>query len=178
MAVLIEGISVVIRRSAIMDKFPGGWEGFLSDVPNQTLCADDELARVGFMIPADAESYIKRLERFGLRYLVDGLAVDVVVADQQRGFAATCNWAEFGQVSLDEESGRRVAACQAKNSTLTTLVSPAGWQYQGSLSQTFGFVPSDHVDKSLKFLRHENGVDVYLNKLTGKEVYIGGTGRS
>jgi hypothetical protein len=32
------------------------------------------------------------------------------------------------------------------------------------------------VDKSLKFLRHENGVDVYLNKLTDEEVYSSRTG--
>lgn len=178
MAVLIEAISVIIKRSAIEDKFPGGWDGFLSDVPNQTLCADDELVRVGFMTPADVESYVKHLEEFGLRYLVNGLATDIVVADQQRGLAAPGNWAEFGHVSLDEESATRVAACRAKNSTLNTLASPPGWQYEGSFSQTFGFVPSEHVDRSLKFLRHEDGVDVYLNKLTGKEVYVGRTGRS
>jgi len=27
----------------------------------------------------------------------------------------------------------------------------------------------------MKFLRHENGLDVYLNQLTGKEVYMGRT---
>lgn len=55
-------------------------------------------------------------------------------------------------------------------------MTPDGWQYQGSLSQTYAFAPADHVDKSLKFLRHEDGVDVYLNSLTGKEVYLGRTG--
>jgi len=28
----------------------------------------------------------------------------------------------------------------------------------------------------LKFLRHEDGLDVYLNVLTGEEAYIGRTG--
>jgi hypothetical protein len=34
------------------------------------------------------------------------------------------------------------------------------------------------VDKSLEFLRREDGLDVYFNKLTGKEVYIGRTGET
>ena len=53
---------------------------------------------------------------------------------------------------------------------------PDGWVYEGSLSQTFGFVPTENADKSLKFLRHENGLDVYYSELTGKEVFVGRTG--
>jgi len=45
-AILIEAISVVIKRSVIDNKFPGGWEAFAEDCPNQTLCADSALARV------------------------------------------------------------------------------------------------------------------------------------
>ena len=45
------------------------------------------------------------------------------------------------------------------------------------ISREYGFVPNEHMGKSLKYLRHENGIDVYLNKVTGKEVYIGRTGK-
>ena len=31
MAVLIEAISVVVRRNRIDELFPGGWDGFISD---------------------------------------------------------------------------------------------------------------------------------------------------
>ena len=61
MAVLVEGISVIIRRRVIEEKFPGGWDAFVEDVPNETLCADDELARVGFMSPDDVKAYCKKL---------------------------------------------------------------------------------------------------------------------
>jgi len=40
MPVLVEATSVIIKRSAIDEKWPGGWESFVRDVPNQTLCAD------------------------------------------------------------------------------------------------------------------------------------------
>ena len=59
MPVLVEAISVIIKVEAIQSKFPGGWNGFENVVPNQTLCSDGEIARVGFMDPADAESFIE-----------------------------------------------------------------------------------------------------------------------
>lgn len=172
MAVLIEAISVVIKRSAIDEKFESNWEGFVADVPNETLCADDELARVGFMTPIDVKSYVKYLEKLGFKYQVNGSAVDLVVVDQQRGFAAPCNWAEFGFVNIDNN---RIAACRAVDGSNSPLLTPDEWEYEGSLSQTFGFVPSEHIDKSLAFLRHEAGLDVYCSALTGKEVFIGRT---
>ena len=73
MTVLVEGISVVVRASAL-DRYPGGWSAFKAAVPNQTLCADGELIRVGFMHPADVQAYVSELEQLGLRYLVDGSA--------------------------------------------------------------------------------------------------------
>jgi hypothetical protein len=175
-AILIEAISVVIKRSAIDDKYPGGWEAFVEDCPNQTLCADSTLARIGFMSPVDVESYVKQLEINGFVYLQNNEAKDLVVADQQRGLSANCKWVEFGHVNLDGDTSKRVASCQIVGGVDEPLLNPDGWKYEGSLSQTFAFAPTEHVDKSLQFLRHENGLDVYFNKLTGKEVYLGRTG--
>ena len=175
MAVLVEGISVIIRRKAIEEKFPGGWEAFVEDVPNETLCADDELARVGFMSHGDVKAYVQHLEKFGICYLSQGRAVDLVVGDQLQGPAAPCDWGQFGHVNIGEDPHQRVAACRAVGSTLNMLIHPDRWQYEGSLSQSFGFVPGDHPDNGLTFLRRENNVDVYHNSLTDKEVYIGRT---
>ena len=55
MAVLVEAISVIVRAAAIHQKYPGGWEAFKRIIPNQTLCADNELVRIGFMTPDDVE---------------------------------------------------------------------------------------------------------------------------
>jgi hypothetical protein len=44
MAILVEGISVIARRKTIEEKYPEGWAGFVRDVPNNTLCADEEIA--------------------------------------------------------------------------------------------------------------------------------------
>jgi hypothetical protein len=50
-------------------------------------------------------------------------------------------------------------------------------EIRGPLSASFGFVPDPHLDKSLTFLRHQDGLDVYWNRLSGKEVFIGRTSR-
>ncbi len=175
MAVLIEAISVVIRADAIRNKFPGGWEGFKHIVPNQTLCADNEIVRVGFMSPQDVESFVRRLQSNGLEFLRVDEAIDIAVADQMSGLTSQCSWLEFGHVNMGA-AGMRVAACRLTGSKETEIATPPGWVFEGSLSSTYGFVPSEHVEKGMKFLRHEKGLDVYLNSLTGKEVYIARTG--
>ena len=63
MPVLIEAISIGIRAEVVNKLYPGGWDGFRDDCPNKTLCADNELIRVGFMNPTDAQQGDKMRER-------------------------------------------------------------------------------------------------------------------
>lgn len=177
MAVLIEAISVVVRADQLLKKVPGGWDAFKGIVPNQTLCADNEIVRVGFMVPQDVESFIEKLQEFGLEFLRDGEAIDIAVADQTSGLTSKCAWLEFGHVNMDD-NGSRVAACQLVESNVKQVVTPSGWKFEGSLSSTFAFVPSEHAENGMKYLRHENGLDVYLNPITGLEMYVGRTGES
>lgn len=175
MAVLIEGISVVVKTASILAKHPGSWKQFAADVPNQTLCADGELARVGFMTPGDTKLYVHALAPRGLVYLRDGKAEDLVVIDQQRGIAAPCDWAECSQVDWRGDPTKKVTACRAVGSQGRSLVTPDGWAYEDSLSSKFLFVETGWVPEFMDFLRHENGLDVYRDLCTGKEVYVGRT---
>ena len=70
MAVLIEGISVVIKFDRISAAL-STWGSFVDWVPNRTMCSDNELVRIGFMSPADVAATIADLEKKGLRYLSD-----------------------------------------------------------------------------------------------------------
>jgi len=175
MAVLVEGISVIVKVSAVHEHFPGGWAAFRDSVPNATLCCDNELARIGFMAPDDTKAFVESLEGAGLVYLVDGNAQDIVVADQQRGFAAPCDWAEFGRINLDGEERKRVAACRLVGST-QQLFLPDGWSFDQSLSSQFSFVPEGFEAEFMDFVRRENNLEVYVDRRTGKEVYLGRAG--
>ena len=174
MPVLIEAISVVVRRDAIESKFLGGWEAFMGWVANRTLCADADIARVGFMAPADVKHFVDELQTVGLTYLANGRAVDIVVADQQRGLAAPCDWAEVGRVESDSLGGT-VMACRFVGSTDSTLVTPDGWTFERSLSHQFTFAEQGRVPEYLDFVRSEGSVDVYRDLRTDELVYIGRT---
>jgi hypothetical protein len=171
MAVLVEATSVIVRVQAASHRYPGGWQSFVRQAMNQTFCSDNELARIGFMSPDDCKAAVENLEQHGIIFLNDGRSQDLVVADQLRGFRVACDWADFGRVEI--RSGQTVSAAQLKGSTTRQVFCPDDWKYEGSLSQQFGFVPAGTEHKSLRFLRHEQGLDVYLNLVTGKEVYIG-----
>ena len=151
MAVLVEGISIIVRRDSIASTYRDGWRAFVDDVPNSTLCADDYITRVGFMGPPDVEAFVKHLERKGLRFLNGGKPVDLAIADQQRGLTMECDWLEFGKFGFGP-SGKvsacwffddpRVAAGMHLRGSSMNLATPAGWEFEGSLSQKFGFVPT------------------------------------
>lgn len=175
MAVLVEALSVVVRRQAIDSVFPGGWAGFVRFVPNRTLCADGELARVGFMSPEDAKRFVDLLEGRGLRFLAEAGAEDLAVVDQLRGPTCRASWLEFGSIEL--KPGQKVAACRLAGSEEEHIACPEGWTYESSLSNRFTYVPGDTADGGrLQFRRSDGGVDVYWDPDQKREVYMGRTG--
>ena len=150
MAVLVEAISVVVRRDAIEEKYHGGWGAFVAALPNAPMCADEELACVGFLGPEEVGDFVETLERGDLTFLEKGDAIDLAVADQQCGLTTSCDWLEFGELPFGE--GRKISACwffdgQRMGAGLhlrgrsMPLATPLGWVFEGSLSEKFTFVP-------------------------------------
>src|SRR6266851_5058688 len=126
MAVLVEATSVIIRVQAIHEWYDGGWPSFAQDVPNQTLCSDNELARIGFMSPDDCRAFVDNLDRLGIAFLRSGQSQDIVIADQLRGFTVPCEWADFGRIEISP--GQTVSAAQLRGSTSRQVFSPEGWK--------------------------------------------------
>ena len=151
MAVLVEGISVVVRRASIKSKFQGGWALFVALVPNETMCTDEIIVRVGFLSPQDTQNYIELLESRGLTFLVDGHCQDLAVVDQLRGPTMPADWLEYARLPWGD-TGAKVAACWLFDgprmgagthfpSRQIAIATPRGWQYEDSLSSNFTFVP-------------------------------------
>lgn len=143
MAVLVEGISVIIR----MDRLTpfGSWDAFKNIVPNETLCADTELVRVGFMSPADVRDFIDELRSYGLRFSETGPAEDIAVCDQQQGFTTECDWAEFGTIHIDGDPKQPAGVARRVGSKISTAATPIGWSWKNSLTREFSFVPNEEV---------------------------------
>jgi hypothetical protein len=160
-----------VKVQAIRDRLAGGCSAFNDGVPNNTLCSDGEVARVGFMNPYDAEAYIEGLERHGLTALRDGKSQDITFAVQAEGITVPCDWLEFGRIDIAPD--QNISTVWLKGGANRKVICPANWTYEKSLSRQYAVVPPAQVDKSLTFLRHENGLDVYRNALNGEEVFIG-----
>jgi hypothetical protein len=186
MAVLLEAISVIVKRKSIDGKITGGWLRFIEAVPNGSLCTDGELARVGFMTPTDVTQFLQTLEDIGLTFLTDeGSAVDFCVVDQLRGPTTDVDWLEIAKLKIDEH-GNHVSACWLfegpresygihMKSLSMQIATPIGWNYEDSLSKHVNFIPNEEVNNRLQFLRHEDGIDVYWDNETGTEVFSGRT---
>jgi hypothetical protein len=174
MPVLVEAISVVCRIDAIEQKFEDGWDAFARLVPNQTLARDNDLVRVGFMIPDDVKAFVDQLQAHGLQFLVEDQAVDIAVVDQVQGFTSICAWLELAKINLND-AGQQIAVVRLVGTSSGEVAVPDGWVFERSLSSSFGFVPNKHMNKVLKFLRRERNLYVYEDALSGGEVYVGRT---
>jgi hypothetical protein len=172
MAVLIEGISVLVRVSTISAKLPGGIDAFRQLVRNSTYCADGDLARVGFMTPTDTERFVKQLLQLGFVHLSNEGVADIVVVDQLQGPLSACSWVEFGHAFLDGKSGR-IAICRSPGGTDKTIALPDGWSFENSLSASHTFVPTEKTEESVEYKGRQKGLDVYADRKSGKELFAG-----
>jgi tetratricopeptide (TPR) repeat protein len=164
MAVLIEGYSVVVRNSTIAARYPDGVEGYERDCPNGSFCSDAHLSRVGFMVQRDADYFVAGLAAKGLTPYRNDAAEDVALLDAVEGLVLPCDWLEVGRY-------RGVTLAWLAGSEPGDLHAPAGWDFESAMV----YMPAHEARERLEFLRSEDDVDVYQDRATGKEYYIGRT---
>lgn len=178
MAVLIEGISIVVRRDRIESKFQGGWENFIALCPNKTLCSDENLVRVGFMARQDAIKYADKLKNLGLVFFQDNQFIDFAVVDQLVGPTVKCDWLEYS-ILAPFNPEMTIAICElvgSREGNSIKVAFPAGWDYENSLSKTPKCFSDQEPSTRYRYLYTKNGLDVLLDLKTGKEVYVGRSG--
>lgn len=156
MAVLVEGLSIVVLRDAIDSRYVGGWSRFLADVPAVSWCADDSLVSTSFAVPTDVKSWASILQVRGLRFLDGTTAVDFVVVHQLHGPTSPCEWLRFGAVRTASHVDR-LSACHHVDSTSRVVVIPAAWRYEQSLSRQVGEAQPLRPLESFEHLRHHDG---------------------
>jgi hypothetical protein len=139
-AVLIEAISVVVRLSDVKEKYPGGWEQFVRDTPQDMLCADSHVARVGFLEMAEAQAFVNSLTTHGLAFQTDGHSADIAVVDQATGPTTPVDWLEFGIVPFLDGA---VTVARMVGDSENMLMTPDGWKFERSLSRAAGLTPDD-----------------------------------
>ena len=175
MAVLCEAISVIIKKASIEVRCEGGFSAFLNGVPNNTLCDDGELVRVGFMSPDLVKAFVDELVYSNLRFHRQPTReleqdIDIAVVDQQAGLTTPCDWLLVGRIPINP-NGDQVTACWLAESKIQKLYFPENWNYDHSLSKKFHFSKSENVETEMKYIRTEGNLDVYLNVKLGIEVF-------
>lgn len=161
MALPIEGFSVVAQLDRIERLLA---EGSVRP-PNGTALADQHLWRCCFMAKRDAEIFLRTLAQLGLN-VSQGPDSDVVIATEfDRTVEPYCEWlrlAVWEKAVIGWKEGTRPKTVTARE----------GWDPKvGS-----GLIFHDPAAMQfLEFVRLENNVEVFRNKKTGREVYIGRT---
>jgi hypothetical protein len=158
-AVIVDGWAVIARRAAVETRLPDGVAGWFAIRPNQMACADRDLCMVAFMVHEDAVGFSVRLESAGLQGPRDGAYRDVAVVGVDGAVGHACPWLRVGRYA-------GVRAAWLDGADPDPLVVPLGCSPNSLVN-----LSPDEVAKRLKFLRREGGVEVYLDTVTGQEMY-------
>lgn len=96
MAIKLEFINLVVRKSTLTSKYQGGVEQFRKDLPNQSLREDEELIRFGCMNWHDMEHFTDIIVAKGLEYK-DQETQDFVVISSLKGALWEVDWIQFSE---------------------------------------------------------------------------------
>lgn len=110
MAILIEGLTVVIRKAALDQKFNGGAKRFETGMAEDIHCSDADLFCLHLSSPEEVGALIGWCEDQNLTFMREGKCIDIVVIDQRTGVTTNCDWIECTQVSLDNLAANKKIA--------------------------------------------------------------------
>jgi hypothetical protein len=138
-------------------RFPGGLAAFESNAPNGTFCTDGVISRVGFMVEADARTFINTLASQGMASSIAELHAEIALFIQGHGFSHSCSWLQSGLFD-----GR-----------------PCVWLSgtdRGDLFIPKADLHTDVIgisDEEFESIGFKNKVQVYRHKKTGELRYVG-----
>ena len=161
MALPIEGFSVVAQ----LDRIQHLLEKDAIEIPNATALSDKYIWRCSFMAHADAQKFAGSLNELGLN-TSQGPDSDVVIATEfDRSVEPYCEWLRIGVWD-------KAVIAWKEGTNPETVTAREGWDPK--IGSGFEFHDPSSM-QFLEFVRLEDNVEVFLNKKTGQEVYIGRT---
>ena len=140
MAVLIEMISVIIKRSSIENNLPSNQYLALMDyVLQNPSCMDEDILCIHMNSPMLTSSFVDFSKECHLNW-----GEDFIIVDQNDGVTTDCEWIQFTHIGADEPMAVGVFfdgpksfgdGLYIKNKDNLKVVVPQGWKYEGSMSQ-------------------------------------------
>jgi tetratricopeptide (TPR) repeat protein len=165
MAIVVEAFTVIIRNATLAAKYPGGLDGFRRDCPNATFCTDNSISRVAFMARNDADAFIAQIAARGLTPSIKQAAEEVALVTASNGPAIPCAWLELG-------SSGKTPVAWLSGTQQGAISAPAGWDPNAA---PLRFMSPEEMKDRLEFVRSQDNMDVYRDKLTGKVLFTART---
>ena len=166
MSILVEAVSVIILRSALERKYPGGFDAFMRllasrrSLEHRYVCSDPHLVSLSYFTPDAADRGAELLTHAGLIEIQDNEFIDFAIVDQQYGPTLQCLW-----LAWDREP-RGFTRAWLAGELPGGLSAPDGWTPDHALRIKridIREIPS----RALK-LAEEDGVETWLDFTTGR----------
>lgn len=167
MSVLVEALSVIVARSALDSKLPGGADAYLAaarapESPARFAVTDEELTSVSFLTPEEATRFIETLVEQGLVESEEGGTGDIAFVDQHYGPSVETPWIEWAK----HDDG--FTYCWLAGREPGDVAVPEGW----SPAQSMSLVRHDIRDEPGRMMRlaEEDGLEIWLDFKTGRQI--------
>ena len=167
MSVLVEALSVVVRRVTLDINYPGGSDAYIKaataeDSRARLACADDELTSVSFLSPNDAARWMESLAAFDIVHMGDGACLQIACVDQQVGPTIPCDWIEWRQ----RDEG--YSECWLAGTEPGEMATPVDWTPEHSRRLVRDAAGEGH--ERMLPLAVEDGLEYWLDLDTGRQV--------
>ena len=166
--ILLECTSVVINNIALERCLENGIEDFRAIAPNSKAYSDEFISQCSFMEHADAIDFVKQLQLRGVVVEPEGIEVVVVFCAEPK-LPGNCDWLQLHQYN------EHILGRHPQDNT-ETLIAPQGFSLDGE--SDVKHYTREEVEEKLEFVRRDGHVDVYRDKATGQELYVGRTTES
>ena len=138
MPVLIEGISVILKKGAIHERYEGGYGRFIFDIQDQgSLCVSNQLVRVGFETHELARQYLQLLVTRGLKIMLlneeNPNNTDAMLVDQVFGPSFRVYWLDFIHLDTnpDVKKNKKIKKGQLKGNTFESItIAATDWEVE------------------------------------------------
>jgi len=173
MAVVVDGICVIVRNRTLAQIFPGGLDAYALEAARATYCADDSINRVAFRTKAEAHHHVSRLVSAGLSG-PSSASPDVVIATGSRGQLAPCDWLELTEQSFSKNGQQHTATVASlRGAPATDVVAPDNWRPDAINTISFEDLQANY---ELVGVERCDGaqVETYRHRKTGELTYVPG----
>lgn len=165
MSVLVEALCLIVPRSVLDLRYPGGTEGYFAELArpsaeHRNVCADEHLLSVSFYTPDAAERAIACLLDVGFVESRDDDSSEFSLVDQNSGPMMQVPWLKWSQ----DEAGYTCAWLEGTERG--ELAVPLEWTLGQSLRLT-RFDARTPPHERLK-LSEDKGVETWLDLMTGR----------